>query len=141
MILADVNILICAFRSDSQTHEGYRNWLESVVNGPEAYGVSPQVLCSFIRITTHPRIYNNPSRLEDALAFARILQDQPHAVQVTPHDNHWTIFESLCKESAASGNLIQDAWFAALAIESGCEWITIDRDYARFKGLRWRPPF
>jgi len=34
-----------------------------------------------------------------------------------------------------------DAWFAALAIESGCEWITPDRDYARFPGLRWRTPF
>jgi predicted nucleic acid-binding protein len=32
---------------------------------------------------------------------------------------------------------VTDAWFAALAIESGCEWITLDRDYARFPGLRW----
>ena len=36
--------------------------------------------------------------------------------------------------------IIQDAWFAALAIESGCEWITTDRDYARFPGLIWRAP-
>ena len=21
------------------------------------------------------------------------------------------------------------------------EWVTVDRDYARFKGLRWHPPF
>jgi hypothetical protein len=35
---------------------------------------------------------------------------------------------------------VQDAWFAALAIESGCEWITTDRNYARFEGLRWREP-
>jgi predicted nucleic acid-binding protein len=31
-------------------------------------------------------------------------------------------------------------YFAALAIESGSEWITTDRDYARFRGLRWRHP-
>ena len=36
---------------------------------------------------------------------------------------------------------MQDAWLAALAIESGCEWVTTDRDYARFPGLRWREPF
>jgi predicted nucleic acid-binding protein len=60
---------------------------------------------------------------------------------VTPGDNHWNIFENLCKESAAAGNLTQDAWFAALAIESSCEFITVDRDCARFKGLRWRTPF
>ncbi len=141
MILADVNILIYAFRSDSQDHARYRGWLESVINGTEAYAVSPQILCSFVRVATHPRIYVHPSRLEDALAFASVLQGQPHATLVAPREDHWTIFESLCRQSAAAGNLIQDAWFAALAIESGCEWITVDRDYARFKGLRWRPPF
>jgi toxin-antitoxin system PIN domain toxin len=141
MILADVNILIYAFRSDSHNHARYRQWLESVINGPEAYGVSPQILCSFIRITTHPRIYAHPSRLVDSMAFARVLQQQHQAMLVAPQEDHWMIFENLCKESAAKGNLIQDAWFAALAIESGCEWISVDRDYARFKGLRWRPPF
>ena len=141
MILADVNILIYAFRSDSQDHARYREWLESVLNGSEAYAVAPQILCSFVRIATHRRIYVHPSGLEDALAFARVLQEQPQAMLVTPHEDHWMIFEALCRQSAAAGNLIQDAWFAALAIESGCEWITLDRDYARFRGLRWRPPF
>jgi len=141
VILADVNILIYAFRSDSREHARYREWLESVINGPEAYGVAPQVLCSFVRIATHPRIYTRPSRLEDALAFTRAIQEQPSARLVVPGREHWRIFETLCREAAAAGNLIQDAWFAALAIESGCEWITIDRDYARFKSLRWRPPF
>jgi hypothetical protein len=46
-----------------------------------------------------------------------------------------------CREARAAGNLVQDAWFAALAIESGCEWITTDRDYARFAGLKWRAPW
>lgn len=40
----------------------------------------------------------------------------------------------------AKGNLIPDAYLAALAIESGSEWITTDRDYSRFPGLRWRHP-
>ena len=47
----------------------------------------------------------------------------------------------LCREAGARGNLVPDAWFAALAIESGSDWITTDRDYARFPGLRWRHPF
>jgi predicted nucleic acid-binding protein len=58
----------------------------------------------------------------------------------TPGDRHFDIFESLCQGANARGNLVQDAWFAALAIEAGCEWITLDRDYARFDGLRWRAP-
>ena len=46
----------------------------------------------------------------------------------------------LLKEGDARGNLVPDAWFAALAIESGCEWITLDRDYTRFPGLKWNLP-
>ena len=60
---------------------------------------------------------------------------------MSPTDRHWPIFESLCEDGDARGNLVQDAWFAALAIEWGCEWVTLDRDFARFPGLLWRLPF
>lgn len=46
----------------------------------------------------------------------------------------------LCREAGARGNLVPDAYLAALAIESGSEWITMDRNFSRFKGLRWRHP-
>lgn len=81
------------------------------------------------------------SALNDVLRFCMVLSEQPNASLVTPGERHWSIFESLCLQSRASGNLVQDAWFAALAIESGCEWITADRDYAKFDGLSWRAPF
>ena len=140
MILPDVNVLLYAFRSDAANHQAYRDWLSDVTNGDEAYGMSPQVLCSVVRIATHPRIYARPSRLADALAFARVLIEQPTCTLVQPGPRHWAIFETLCAKAAATGNLVQDAWFAALAIESGCEWVTRDRDFARFPGLRWRVP-
>ena len=141
MILPDVNVLIYAFRNDSDEHDRYRAWLSGVVNGPQPYGVSPQVLAAVIRITTHPRIFARPSRLEDAFAFSQVLLEQPNAAQIVPREHHWGIFEALCRKSAATGNLTADAWFAALAIESGCEWITTDRDYARFEHLKWRTPW
>lgn len=141
MILADVNVLIYAFRSDSDQHDAYRSWLEEVVNGPSAYGVSPQVLASVVRICTHPRIFNHSSTLDETLAFCKVISDQPDATLITPGERHWSIFESMCRQSRATGNLVQDAWFAALAVESGCEWITVDRDYARFPQLTWRTPF
>lgn len=141
MILPDVNVLLYAFRDDSVDHARYRGWLESLLNGEEAYGMSPQVLCSVARIATHPRVYVSPSRLDDALAFARVMLEQPHCTVVAPGARHFSIFENLCRRAAVTGNLVQDAWFAALAIESGCEWITTDGDFARFPGLRWRRPF
>ena len=140
MILPDVNVLIYAFRDDSPDHPRYRAWLESVVNSSEAYGISPQVLAGVVRIVSHPRVFARPSQATDAFMFARTLMEQPNAITVVPGERHWSIFVQLCSTAGATGNLVQDAWYAALAIESGCEWVTRDRDYARFPGLRWRTP-
>ena len=141
MILPDVNVLIYAFRTDSDDHPRYKEWLEAIVNGPQAYGIAPQVLVSVVRITTHRRIYARPSSRTEVFSFCRTLLEQPNATVIQPAERHWRIFEDQCDKANAAGNLAQDAWFAALAIESGCEWITTDRDYARFPDLSWRPPF
>jgi uncharacterized protein len=68
------------------------------------------------------------------------LMTQQNCVVIRPGSHHWSIFSRLCIEADARGNLVPDAWFAALAIESGCDWITLDRDYSRFDGLTWRLP-
>lgn len=141
MILPDVSVLIFAFRKDSQQHLRYREWLESLVSGVSAYGISPQVLSSVARVTTHSGIFARPSRTEEVLAYCTALMNEPNCQLVQPGPRQWSLFTDLCRTAHATGNLVQDAWFAALAIESGCEWITTDRDYARFPGLRWRPPF
>ncbi|CUS38768.1 putative enzyme [Candidatus Nitrospira nitrificans] len=75
------------------------------------------------------------------MEFAVSVREHPNAVTLTPGERHWEIFQRLCREANAKGNLVADAYLAALAIETGAEWITTDRDYARFPGLRWRHPF
>jgi hypothetical protein len=140
MILPDINILVHAFRSDSSDHETCRAWLENVINGNSRFGMSLQVLSSVVRITTHSRIFVRPSASDEVLGFCGVLLSQPHCALVQPGELHWEIFMQLCRDADARGNLVTDAWFAALAIESGCEWITLDRDYARFPGLKWRLP-
>lgn len=140
MILPDVNVLLYAFRQDSPRHLEYRRWLEELINGEAAYGMAPQVLASVVRVATHARIFVQPSKLAEALQFCRTLLYPDTCTVVRPGERHWEIFADLCTKSHARGNLVQDAWFAALAIESGCEWVTTDRDYARFPGLRWYTP-
>jgi toxin-antitoxin system PIN domain toxin len=140
MQLPDVNVLVDAFREDSPSHELNERWLSGVVNGPEAYGISDVVCTSFLRIVTNPRIFKTPSPFEQASAFVERVRNQPHCLSIAPGERHWGIFLDLCRSAAVRGNLITDAYFAALAIESGSEWITQDRDFARFPGLRWRPP-
>ena len=140
MILCDVNVLVYAFRQDAPRHAECRAWLMDQLAGPSSVGVSDQVLSGVVRVVTHPRVFKEPSSVEEALEFVDAVRTSPVAVPVNPGTRHWGVFRDLCWEVGARGNLVPDAWYAALAIESGCEWITTDRDYARFPGLRWRVP-
>jgi hypothetical protein len=140
VILLDVNVLVYAHRTDAAKHARYRAWLASAINSDVAYGISDLVLSGFLRVVTHPRVFREPSPLEAALAFTAEVRDRANCVVVEPGERHWEIFTRLCQDTHAKGNLIADAYLAALAIESGSEWITTDRDYARFPGLCWRHP-
>jgi uncharacterized protein len=103
-------------------------------------GISDLVLGGFVRVATHPRIFSPPAPIDEALGFATALRSQPNAVPVSPGPRHWEIFERLCRTANAKGNLVPGAYLAALAIESGSEWISTDRGFSRFPGLRWRHP-
>ncbi len=140
MILVDVNVLIYAHREEAERHGDYRAWLEAVLSGSSSFGMSDLVLSSCLRVLTHPRIFDPPTPGSRALAFVSQLRVHAHAVPIAPGPRHWSIFRELCERTGARGNLVPDAFLAALAIESGSEWITSDRDYAQFPGLRWRHP-
>jgi toxin-antitoxin system PIN domain toxin len=140
MLLPDVNVLVYAYRKEHPRHRDFRAWLEGVLNGDQAYGMSELVLSGFVRVVTHPRVFVHPDPVERALAFAEQLLRPPHRVRISPGPRHWEIFRDLCVRVQAKGNMVPDAFYAALAIENGCEWITTDQDYSRFPGLKWRHP-
>jgi uncharacterized protein len=140
VILADVNVLIHAFRRDSAQHGRCKRWLDGIVTGEAQFGVSPLVLSAVARITTNPRIFRNPSPAKEVFDYCDNLLAQPHCAIVAPGDRHWSIFRRLCLATGTRGPRVADAWFAALAIEHGCTWITYDRDYARFPDLDCREP-
>jgi uncharacterized protein len=57
---------------------------------------------------------------------------------IRPGPDHWMIFRQLCEPGKLTGKIVADAAHAAVAIESGCEWVTADTDFARFApALRW----
>ncbi|MDA0634910.1 type II toxin-antitoxin system VapC family toxin [Nonomuraea sp. MCN248] len=140
MLLLDINVLVNAFRPEVVEHKRYTAFLEDLINGDSSYAVSDFVVNGFIRIVTNRKVYINPDPLDRALTFAQSYRNQPHAVVVTPEDRHWDIFTRLCRRTGAVGKLAPDAYLAALAIEHGCEFVTCDRDFAKFEGLRWRSP-
>lgn len=140
MKLFDVNVLVNAYRGDADHHEPCRTALEDAISSPAAFGLSPIVLSGFLRVVTHRRVFKTPTSLVDATEFVEALQSMPQAVIVEPGPRHWEIFTELCLEARATGDLIPDAYLAALALEAGCEIVTTDRDFTRFRGLSWSDP-
>ncbi len=140
MILPDVNVLICAFRRDTPYHVQSKTWLDSVVASDTRFGISQLVLSAVVRISTSSRIFVEPSSLSEVFGYCENLLGQSHCEIIAPGDRHWQLFSRLCLETKTKGPRVTDAWFAALAIEHGCTWVTFDRDYARFPGLDWQEP-
>ena len=140
MLAPDVNVLVYAHREEMQEHSACKAWLDETLGGDAAFGIFDSVLSSFVRVVTHPRVFTTPTPLNVALAFANGVRGHPNCVVVQPGPKHWAIFERLCRESGAKGNIVADAYLAALCVESGSEWVTTDRDYSRFVGLRWSSP-
>ena len=140
MVLLDVNVLVTAMREDAQRHRELNAFVEGLRRAPEPFGLSELVLSGTLRVLTHPIMFSPPTPPVAARAYVAALRATPNAVIVAPGPRHWELFVELLEQSGAMGNLVSDAWHAALAIEHGCEWITDDSDYARFPGLRWRRP-
>ena len=84
MILTDVNVLVYAHRSDAAGHSAYREWLEELINSDQSYGYSDLVLSGFLRVVTHPRVFNPLSDLASRLAFVQVLRSQPNAIPISP---------------------------------------------------------
>jgi len=141
MKLVDVNILVQAHRKDANQHTEAAEWLGNALADPLGFAVSELVLSGVLRIITHPKIFQDPTPLEAALAFIQNIHHRPNVHIMSPGSRHWSIFLDLCRSGHAKGNLIPDAYHAALAIETGCEWVTLDRGFTRFPGLKWVIPF
>ena len=139
MQMPDVNILVYAHREESPDHQRYAAWLTNLAVGREPFALSELVLHGFVRIVTNPRIFNPPSTARQAFEFVDAFLAIPTCVVVRPGARHWEIFRRLCEAGKLRGKLAADAVHAALAIESGCEWVTADTDFSRFApDLRWR---
>ncbi len=133
-------MVVYAYTRQATRHQEYRSWVSQVLQGPAAFGYSELVLSGFMRFVTHPKVFDLPSAIDDALAFCEAIRSRPNAVLIAAGPRHWRIFVDLCRKVGAKGNVVPDAYLAALAIESGNDWVTADRAFGRFQGLRCRHP-
>ncbi|GAB6088438.1 TA system VapC family ribonuclease toxin [Spirochaeta dissipatitropha] len=135
MLLCDVNVLIYAHREDSEKHSSAADFLYSAIKSREPFAFSQDILSSFLRVVTHPKIFKEPSPFDIAVAFCDRIIHSPYSVAVQAGETHWNIFCHLCRALNAAGNVVPDAYLAALSIESGCKWVSFDRDFLRYPGL------
>ena len=108
--------------------------------GPAAWGVPVFVAGEFLRVVTHPRLFDRPSKLEDALAALDGLLSSGTARLLLPGERYWSILRETALDGRASGNLLFDAQIAAVCIEHGVTTImTEDRDFRRFSRMQVLP--
>ena len=132
----DVNVLVSAFREDAVHHRRCRAWLDDAFSGREQVGLSELVLSGVLRVLTHPRVFDPPTPSEAATAFVDAVLAQRASAALRPGAGHWRIFRGMTATLRLTGNRIPDAYHAALAIEHGCTWVTLDRGFSAYPGLR-----
>ena len=140
MILVDANLLLYAYHPRAEQHEKSRAWLEAALSGPDLVRFAWVTLWAFVRIATHPRVFDRPLSISEARAAISAWLDQPAAGILEPGERHWDILRALMRDGQTAGPLVMDAVLAAIALEHGATLCTTDRDFTRFSGLRWMNP-
>lgn len=141
MILPDVNILVYAFRREAEKHDGYAVWLNEIRIGTEDLALVDPVLTGFVRVVTNPRVFADPAPTLDALSFVDRLRESPAARVLGSTAVAWERLRSLAaSDRFVRGNLVPDAWLAALALTTGARVATSDAGFGRFPDLEWFDP-
>lgn len=141
MILPDVNVLVYALRREAEQHERYARWLNGIVAGDDELALHDLPLTGFVRIVTNPRIMADPTPTPLALEFVERLRTARRSRWLPAGPAAWDAFTTFAAtDRAIRGNLVPDAFLAALAVTHGCRLATADRGFARFPGLRTVDP-
>jgi toxin-antitoxin system PIN domain toxin len=110
--------------------------LRELAEGVVPWGLPVFCIGEFVRIVSHPRLFQPPTPATEALASVAALLASPSARLLVPADGYWPLFQSLVSAGGVSGNLVFDAQIAAVCLEGGARsLLTSDRDFLRFPGL------
>jgi toxin-antitoxin system PIN domain toxin len=132
----DVNVLVAASRTDHPHHRVARSWLEDAASAAasgSALILMPMVLASFLRLVSSPKIFQDPTPMDDALSFvdALLAAQGVHLASLGPE---WPRLRQLCMEKQLKGNAVPDAWLAAATIHLGEHLVSFDRDLRKLIG-------
>ena len=138
----DANVLLYASDESSPWHGAARAVVERLARGPDiAYLFWPTVM-AYLRIATHPAIFDRPLSGTEAIRNVEQLLDRPHVQVPGEQDGFWDRYREVARDARPSGNLVTDAHLVALMVENGVRTIwTHDRDFRRFAGIDVHDPF
>jgi uncharacterized protein len=139
-ILLDANLLLWAHHRGFVQHERAREWLAAALTEIPVVGVPWPSVLAFLRVSTHPRAFEQPLNIAAAWDVVNGWLSRPNVTTPTPTDAHVDLLRQLLVSGRAAANHTTDAHLAALAIEWGLVLVSADRDFARYPGLRWHDP-
>lgn len=141
MIAVDTNLLVYAHREDSPLHDRANARVTALAEGQAAWAIPWPCLHEFLAIVTHPRIFDPPTPLTNALDQMSAWLASPTLVLLHESPDHWKELELLLNASKVTGPRVHDARVAAICVSHGvAELWTIDRDFSRFPRLKTRNP-
>jgi toxin-antitoxin system PIN domain toxin len=138
----DANLLLYASDASSRFHERALEFLSECYAGPEIFYLPWPTAMAYLRIATHPSIFERPLSPEEARRNIEQLLARPHVRAVGEQDGFWNVYLRVIDNLVVRGSLVPDAHLFALLIqhEVGTLW-THDRDFLKFSGIRIRDPF
>lgn len=95
--------------------------LYELSEGDIPWGIPVFCIGEFLRVVTHQRVFNPPTRLEDALEGVDSLLTSHSVRLLHPGERFWRLFQQTSLQSKVSGNLVFDAQIAALCLEHGID--------------------
>lgn len=141
MIVVDTNVLIYAHREETPHHKESLDWLRYLSEGTQPWGIPVFCIGEFVRVVTHPRVFDPPTTLSQALKALDQLIASPTLRVLAPGERYVPHFVECVRQADARGNLAFDAQIAAVCREHGASsLLTLDRDFARFPGFVTIPP-
>ena len=141
MIAVDTNILVYAHRSEAPFHEQAFESLKTLAEGSQRWGIPVSCIHEFLAVVTNPKVFRPASRHDQALAQVDAWLAAPHVQVLHSGPEHWRILSELTTKARLQGVQFHDARIAAICVENGVNVLwSADRDFGRFKALRWVNP-
>lgn len=137
----DVNLLLYASDISSPFHAEAGSFLESCMNRHDILYLSWPTIMSYLRMATHPSIFDEPLTPEEAMANVETLLSLPQCRCLAEEEGFWETWRATTGEVSMRGNLVPDAHLATLLRFHGVRRLyTHDRDFRRFDFLDVRDP-